>query len=166
MRRMILPVVFLAVFAVNSTTSSFAAVMTGQDAPDVLFHTSKQDVRLSAMQGQVVYVDFWASWCGPCRKSFPWMNEMQSRYGAKGLKVIAVNVDTDQALALAFIKDHPAKFDIAYDAKGQIASQFGLSVMPSSYLIDRQGKVVFVHKGFLEKHIAELEQRIQSVLGQ
>ena len=148
----------------NMTSVCVAQVVIDQAAPDVELQVPEQSVRLHALQGQVVYIDFWASWCGPCRKSFPWMNDIQNRYRSKGLKIIAVNVDSDSQLARAFLQEHPAKFDIAYDAKGQLASQFGVSVMPSSYLIDRQGKVVFVHKGFLEKDTAELERRIQSVL--
>lgn len=164
MRRLLSLYITFLLSLLTVTTPSSAQIITNQAVPDVVVQTGNQSVQLRALTGQVVYVDFWASWCGPCRKSFPWMNELQSRYGAKGLKVIAINVDSDPQQARAFLQEHPARFDVAYDAQGKIASQFGLSVMPSSYLIDKQGKVILIHKGFLEKDVAELERLIQSAL--
>jgi len=103
---------------------------------------------LSPYKGKVVYLDFWASWCTPCRVSFPWMNEIQQVYADRGLVVIGVNVDHDRALADAFLQSSPARFKILYDPTGDIASQYEFKDMPTSILIGRDGKVRYEHYGF------------------
>lgn len=124
---------------------------------------SAQGLDLAPYKGKVVYLDFWASWCGPCRISFPWMGEMQSRLGGDGLVVIAVNVDREKARADDFLKRNAAPFKIVYDPAGALASRYAIKGMPTSVLIGRDGKIRYVHTGFLEKqenayraHIAEL----------
>lgn len=119
---------------------------------------------LKQLRGQVVYIDFWASWCVPCRKSFPWMNEINKRYAGDGLKVIAINLDADRKDATQFLEKIPANFDIAYDPDGETAGRYDLQVMPSSYLIDRNGELVMVHKGFREGDAVEVEAKIQKLL--
>jgi len=106
------------------------------------------DLDLSAYRGKVVYLDFWASWCTPCRLSFPWMNEIQQSYGHEGLVVIGVNVDHDRALADEFLRASSPGFKIVYDPNGAIASQYNFRDMPTSVLIGRDGKVHFTHDGF------------------
>lgn len=103
---------------------------------------------LSAYKGKVVYLDFWASWCTPCRLSFPWMNEIQSVYGRDGLVVIGVNVDHDRDLAQQFLDATAPQFKIFYDPKGTIASRFNVKDMPTSVLIGRDGRIRYVHGGF------------------
>ena len=119
---------------------------------------------LGALLGKVVLVDFWASWCAPCRRSFPWMNEMQQRHGARGLVVIAVNVDRDRALADAFLSDLPAAFRLEFDAAGAVAQQFKVQAMPTSFLIDRRGQQRVRHAGFREAQRADREAQIQLLL--
>ena len=119
---------------------------------------------LSKLKGKVVYIDFWASWCVPCRKSFPWMNDMRNRYDRKDLQIIAINLDSNRDDAMKFLEKVPANFDIAYDPDGEIAAKYDLQVMPSSYLINRKGEVVFAHKGFREGDTAEIEAKIQKLL--
>lgn len=135
-------------------------------SPDlnISFKTAKGEVKLSDFNGQVIYLDFWASWCIPCRKSFPWMNSLQNRYGNKGFKVIAVNLDQEAEEAKAFLDKIPANFIIAYDPEGISAKKLKVKGMPSSYLIDRAGKVVSSHIGFREKEIPEMEHKIKSLL--
>ncbi|KGM42184.1 thiol:disulfide interchange protein DsbE [Aquabacterium sp. NJ1] len=116
------------------------------------------------LKGSVVYVDFWASWCGPCKHSFPWMNDMQAKYGDKGLKIIAVNLDQKMADAQAFLKGTPASFTVAFDSKGESPRKFGVKGMPSSYLVGPDGRVVLVHSGFRHDDGAELEALIQDAL--
>ncbi len=103
---------------------------------------------LAQYHGQVVYVDFWASWCGPCRQSFPFMNQLQSDFGDQGLTVVALNLDEEASDAQAFLASHPASFKIATGANQACASSFHVEAMPSSYLIDRAGKVRYIHHGF------------------
>jgi thiol-disulfide isomerase/thioredoxin len=121
---------------------------------------------LSAYRGKVVYLDFWASWCTPCRRSFPWLDGLVSEYAKRDLVVIGVNVDQDHALAEQFLNATPANFPIVYDPHGDIASAFKVVGMPSAVLIDRSGQVRFQHVGFSEKRKEEYEAHIQSLLAE
>lgn len=103
---------------------------------------------LAQYRGQVVYVDFWASWCGPCRQSFPFMNQLQSDFGSQGLTVVALNLDEEAGDAQTFLASHPASFKVAGGANQDCAAAFHVEAMPSSYLVDRAGKVRYIHHGF------------------
>jgi cytochrome c biogenesis protein CcmG, thiol:disulfide interchange protein DsbE len=116
--------------------------------------------------GKVFYVDFWASWCGPCKQSFPWMSEMHDKYASRGLEIVAVNVDTRRADADRFLSQTPVKFTVAFDAKGDTPKRFAVPGMPSSYLIDGNGKVIAVHSGFRDSDRAKLENAIVNALAQ
>ena len=118
---------------------------------------------LRTFKGKVVLLDFWASWCGPCRQSFPWMSELQRRYGSD-LVVVAVNLDQERALAEQFLKATPAAFRIEYDPEGKLATQFDVTSMPTSFVIDRKGQVREQHKGFRSAQRAEREQAIAKLL--
>lgn len=140
------------------------AVEKGQAAPEFDLPGRAHAIKLSDFKGKTVYLDFWASWCGPCRQSFPWMNEMQTRYGDKGLKVIGVNLDQDSNDAKAFLKNTPADFDVAFDPDGKVPSAYGVMGMPTSILIGPDGKVLMVHNGFRSEEREELENKIKSTL--
>lgn len=115
-------------------------------------------------KAKLTYVDFWASWCGPCRQSFPWMNRMQSRYGAQGLRVVAVNLDSKLADAQAFLKEVPAQVQLGFDPKGESARRVGIRAMPSSVLLGPDGRVLWQHSGFREEEAQALEARIAAAL--
>jgi thiol-disulfide isomerase/thioredoxin len=119
---------------------------------------------LGPIEGKVIWVDFWASWCVPCRRSFPWMNTMHRKYGAQGLQIIAVNLDKDRALADGFLVETPAEFTLRFDPAGNLAKQFEVQAMPSSYLLDATGKILARHLGFRLSDSAEYEQTIQTAL--
>ena len=119
---------------------------------------------LQALRGKVVYLDFWASWCKPCRQSFPWLAAMQQKYGPDGFVVVAVNVDKDRALADRFLADVPHPFAIEFDPDGTLASRYGIEAMPSSVLLDVQGKIITTHPGFFEHKRDQYEQRIRAAL--
>lgn len=131
---------------------------------ETVFNTSNGNLSLSSLKGQVVYLDFWASWCKPCRHSFPWMNSMHQKYAKQGLKIIAVNVDKEPELVKKFLAEIPAQFTIAYDQDGKLAEQYQLKGMPSSYLIDREGNLKKAHVGFRERDVAALETLIKNEL--
>jgi thiol-disulfide isomerase/thioredoxin len=118
---------------------------------------------LSAYRGKVVYLDFWASWCGPCRASFPFMNDLVARYGDK-LAVVTVNLDEDRDSADEFIDEFHPLFPVFFDPKGKQASKYGVSGMPNSFLFDRDGKLILKHMGFTKKDPATLEQKITAAL--
>jgi peroxiredoxin len=105
-------------------------------------------VALDSLRGRVVLVDFWASWCEPCRKSFPWMKTMVERYGAKGFTVVAIDLDKERADALAFLERYDAPFPVAFDPSGQTAEAYKVGAMPTSVLVDRAGTIVYTHAGF------------------
>jgi thiol-disulfide isomerase/thioredoxin len=119
---------------------------------------------LEPIKGKVVWVDFWASWCAPCRRSFPWLNTMQRKYGNQGLQIIAVNVDKDRGLADQFLKETPAQFALRYDPAGKLAKQFKVQAMPSSFVLDASGKVLASHAGFKLANTDEYERGIRSAL--
>lgn len=125
-----------------------------------------ESFNLSDYKGQVVYLDFWASWCGPCRASFPWMDTMQKRYQSQGLQVIAVNLDQESELAAAFLEQFPVNFPIFYDPEGTLAQQYEVTSMPHSFLIDRNGNLVSSHKGFRQTRKSDYEQEIQALLAE
>ena len=138
------------------------AVGVGEAPPAFTLATAKGDtVVLDRLKGQVVYVDFWASWCGPCKRSFPWMNELAERYGDKGFTVVAVNVDKKREDAERFLAATPARFTVVYDAPGATPAAWAVKGMPSSYLVDRSGRVVMVEQGFRDEQKALVEQRIR-----
>lgn len=136
----------------------------GAVAPDFELPGTSAAIKLSQYRGKVLYLDFWASWCGPCKQSFPWMNAMQAKYGAKGLQVLAINVDTKRDDARKFLLTSPATFELAYDAQGHTPRLYNVKTMPSSYVIDRAGKVAAVHRGFASEDSAALEQSVKLAL--
>ncbi len=135
-------------------------------APGFTLKGLESEVSLAEQQGKVVYLDFWASWCTPCRQSFPWMNELKARYGDKGLKIIAINLDKNREESQPFLDATQPEFTIAFDPEGKIAEAYQVMGMPSSYLIDRHGQLHHSHIGFRNKDKAALEQQIEELLQQ
>lgn len=125
---------------------------------------SSAQALLRAAKGKVVLLDFWASWCTPCRKSFPWMNTLQKKFGPAGLVVIAINVDREHSLAEAFLKTTPADFQIDYDPNGELASAMNVGAMPTTFLLDRHGRIVQRHAGFREAQLPGREAEIERLL--
>jgi len=146
------------------TFAGFADVKVGDTFPDLSSY--KLEGKLPEFQDKVVLVDFWASWCDPCKASFPAMGELQKKYGAKGFVIIAVNVDEKRSDMDDFLKDNPAPFTVMRDGGQKLVEKAGIGTMPSSFLIDRSGKVRFTHSGFkgaeTKKKYAE---EIETLLG-
>lgn len=155
----------LALILVTGMAAGVFAAAPGEVAPAFALPTANGDiVALDKLRGKVVYVDFWASWCAPCRRSFPWMNEMQQKYGSRRFTIVAINVDKKRADAERFLAQIPAHFTVVYDEAGVTPNAYGVTGMPSSYLIDARGNVTFVERGFLDEHKAALEDRIKALL--
>ena len=131
-----------------------------------LFDLKTLDGQISSIElkGQVVYLDFWASWCGPCRKSFPWMNKMYDKYQAKGLEIVAVNLDPNREHADEFLKKIPVHFTVALDPEGKTADAYNVQVMPTSFLIGLNGEILWEHKGFRSSRQDDMEAKIAKVL--
>ena len=120
---------------------------------------------LADLRGQVVYVDFWASWCAPCLQALPALDALYRQHGERGFKVLAVNVDTDRAAALKMLKRVNPSFPVVFDPDGIWPEAFGLKAMPSGYLIDRDGVVQLVKAGYKTKELPQLEAAILQQLG-
>ncbi len=121
---------------------------------------------LRDLRGQVVLVDFWASWCAPCLQSLPQLEQWYQTLRARGFTVLAVNVDTDRAKALAFLKRKPVTFPVVYDPEGWWPEQYGVGGMPASYVVDGQGKLRAVHSGYNEKDLPRIRQEIEALLSE
>jgi thiol-disulfide isomerase/thioredoxin len=120
-------------------------------------------IDLAAYHGKVVYLDFWASWCVPCRESFPWMQDMQRRYGPQGFVVVSINVDEQRADAERFLLRYGGAITVEFDPAGTLAQQYGVKGMPSSFLLDRAGAVRFRHTGFRAKDRDPIEAEIRQL---
>ncbi len=142
------------------------SVARAEEAPSFSLSGNVGPVSLAAYRGKVVYVDFWASWCAPCRKSFPWMNDLQRRYGPRGLTIVAINVDKKQEAAQAFLADYSPQFTVAFDPTGMVAEAYRVWTMPSSYLIDRKGRLHSVHRGFFDADKLRIEEQIRQLLAE
>jgi cytochrome c biogenesis protein CcmG/thiol:disulfide interchange protein DsbE len=119
---------------------------------------------IAQYDGKVVVLDFWASWCVPCRRSFPWWNSMQAKYGDAGLVVIGVNMDNDLQEAAKFLGEYPADFKIHYDKDKVLAKQYGVQAMPSTYILGRDGELFARHYGFKVKQQEEYEAMLADAL--
>jgi thiol-disulfide isomerase/thioredoxin len=135
-------------------------------APAIDLPTENGRIKPADLAGKVVYVDFFASWCGPCKMSFPWLKAMHERYAAKGLVIVAINVDKERADATQFIGHFSPPFVIGYDPVGKTAEAFHVEAMPSSFLISPSGTVLYSHLGFNLKDAAKIEAQIQKALNQ
>jgi len=119
---------------------------------------------LSDYKGKVVFVDFWASWCGPCLTSLPLIEEMRKQFPDEDFQVVAINLDQDKKKARRFLAKHSIGYPSVSDPKGLLPERFGLSTMPSSYLLDRDGVVRYVHEGFRKGDEDELESKITQLV--
>lgn len=155
--------VFFTSFLLGLALVSSASART---APGFSLPGTGGTLNLADYRGQVIYLDFWASWCEPCRKSFPWMNYIQQHYADRGLTVLAINLDDKRENAERFLKQYPARFPVAFDPQGDIAEQYTLKGMPTSFLIDRQGQIVYSHIGFRHQDSHRLENEIVKLLAQ
>jgi thiol-disulfide isomerase/thioredoxin len=117
------------------------------------------------LKGQVILLDFWASWCGPCKQSFPAMEELQKRYAEKGLCIVAVSVDEKREDMERFLKSAKVSFATPRDAGQKLVAAADVATMPTSFLVDRQGKIRFIHNGFRgDETIKEYRQQIEALL--
>lgn len=144
------------------------AVEAGAAAPSLTLPALGPGSPLSieAQRGKVVYVDFWASWCVPCRLSMPALDALQKKHGPRGFVVIGVNKDVSVADAERFLKRMPVGFSLAADPADAAARAFDVKAMPSGYLLDRRGVVRRVHRGFTEETARSLEQDVQALLAE
>jgi peroxiredoxin len=125
-----------------------AATVQGK-APDfTLKSNSGKNLRLSDFRGQVVLLNFWASWCGPCRQEMPALEKLHKRYGSYGFTVLGVNVEEDSNQARRMLREIPVSFPILFDSRNQVSKQYHVSAMPTTVMVDRDGNMRHLHKGY------------------
>ncbi len=168
-RTLMLPALMLAATGASAvvlmlTATGANALALGAPAPGFELAGTAGPVKLEKYRGKLVYIDFWASWCGPCRQSFPWMNEMQAKYGAQGLQVVGINLDANSEDGRKFLAATPASFVVAFDPASATPASYGIKGMPSSVLVGADGKVLYEHTGFRPVDRAPLEAKIKAAL--
>jgi peroxiredoxin len=152
----------LSVFAATSLASSG---LTGQAAPDfVLKSSSGQNLRLSEYRGDVVMVNFWATWCGPCRQEMPLLDELYSRYERVGFSLLGVNIDDDSRKAMRMVSELGVSFPVLFDASKEVSKLYEVDAMPVTVLIDREGTIRYVHHGYKPGYEDKYLDQIRSLL--
>jgi cytochrome c biogenesis protein CcmG/thiol:disulfide interchange protein DsbE len=153
----------LALFLV---AGSAQALRAGARAPEIgLRDLDGNQVTMAGLRGNVVVVDFWASWCEPCPAAMAALQALYERYGGRGLRVVGVSQDRDVGNVRTFLRRHPVTFPIVHDGGHAVADRYRPSAMPSSFVIDRRGVVRHVHAGFHSGDAAQLEREIRQLLG-
>jgi len=127
---------------------------------------SGEKVDLRELQGKVVLVDFWASWCGPCKQEMPVLEALHKKYTEQGLVIVGINIDSNAKKMSKFLKAMPVSFRIVQDPKLAVASKYEPATMPTSFFIARDGRVRYVHEGFDKKDAAEMDNRIKALLAE
>jgi peroxiredoxin len=165
MKRRLSAILSMLLLVIVISPAAFAARSKPRaTAPDFTLPVEKDDVSLRDLRGKVVLVDFWASWCLPCRESFPWMSSMLEKYGDKGLVIVAINLDKKRESANAFLEKYPAPFTVAFDPSGKTAEAFRVGAMPTSFIVNRTGEIVYEHAGFRPAEAQKVEQEIKEAL--
>jgi len=142
------------------------AAEVGDTAPDCeLKHFETQEnLNINDLKGKVVYIDFWASWCPTCKKSFPALNKLHEELNSRGFEIFAVNLDEQKQDADAFLRKNPVDFAIAYDARGECPKAYQVMAMPTSYIVDKRGIVREIHLGFKDEDVGKIRTKVLALL--
>lgn len=142
-----------------------AGEAVGSAAPDfTLKAQGGGNLRLSEHRGEVILLNFWASWCGPCRQEMPLLDALHQRYGELGFSVLGVNVDKEPAKAAQLLRDIPVNFPVLLDDQGSVSASYDVSAMPTTILIDRDGNMRYLHRGFKPGYEDTYEQQIKELV--
>lgn len=141
-----------------------AEVLEGM-APDfTLKSRSGENVKLSEHRGEVVMINFWASWCAPCRQEMPLLEEMYKKYSDLGFVLLGVNVEEDSSKATELLRDIPVSFPVLYDNKNEVTKLYKVVAMPSTVMVDRDGNMRYLHRGYLPGYEAEYIKQIKELV--
>jgi peroxiredoxin len=158
-------IVTLAALALAITATTRAAELKVGDAFPDLRQFGLAGELPAELKGKIVLVDFWASWCAPCKLSFPVLNDLSARFGARGLVVVGISVDESKAAMQEFLKQTAPRFPVVHDARQKLVQSVDVASMPTSFIIDGSGKVRFIHSGFHgDKTRDEYAREIESLL--
>lgn len=147
----------LVAVAAPATTADTAP---GFALPDATGNT----VTLADFEGQVVLINFWASWCGPCREEMPLLDQLSERYGPLGFTMLGINVEEDSTLADRFLEGTPVDFPILYDRENSVSQLYDVIAMPTTVIVDRQGQVRYVHHGYEPGNENEYQDQIRALI--
>ena len=151
--------------SVLAATSLASSGLTGQAAPDfALKSSSGENLRLSEYRGDVVMVNFWATWCGPCRQEMPLLDELYSRYERVGFSLLGVNIDDDSRKAMSMVSELGVSFPVLFDARKEVSKLYEVDAMPVTVLIDREGTIRYVHHGYKPGYEDKYLDQIRSLL--
>jgi peroxiredoxin len=155
----------LAAQALASAGAVAALPAAGATAPDFAAKSdSGRNVRLSELRGQVVLINFWASWCSPCRQELPLLNKIYTQYRSAGFVLLAVNVDDNRKDADTMLKRLNLRFPTLFDGGKNVAKLYGVDTMPATLVIDRDGRVRYVHRGYYDGYERKYEQQVRELL--
>ena len=159
-------VVYAVVAALWLSSLPAGALDAGSKMPEIgLTDLSGKPVNAASLAGKVVIVDFWATWCAPCKEELPILQKLYKKYGAQGLVIVGVSVDKDASNIQSFVKKLGLSFPVVHDANHQVSGRYQPPRMPSSYIVDRKGIVKYVHGGFRADDAAVIEKQVQELLG-
>jgi peroxiredoxin len=148
-----------------ATFAAHANVAAQKPAPDFTLKSAEgRNLRLAEQKGQVVLVNFWASWCGPCRQEMPHLNRLYDKYRSSGFTLLGVNIDDDPGVGASTAAKWGVRFPVLLDADKTVAKRYDMGSMPATVLIDRDGKVRFLHRGYREGVEASYEQQIRELV--
>ena len=152
----------LMVLAASSLASSG---LTGKPAPDFALKSSTgENLRLSEYRGDVVMINFWATWCGPCRQEMPLLDQLYSRYERVGFNLLGVNIDDDSNRAMDMIRELGVNFPVLFDARKEVSKLYDVDAMPVTVLVDREGNVRYVHQGYKPGYEEMYLDQVRSLL--
>lgn len=150
---------------VLATHAAYGLPRVGETAPDFILPTIVgKNLKLSEQRGRVVLINFWATWCSPCRQELPLLNALYERYHAAGLEIWAVNIEEDSAKATKMSRDLGLRFPLLLDTGKRVSRRYDPAVMPSTVLVDRDGKVRYVHLGYKPGYEERYERQIRELL--
>lgn len=157
------PWALIALFAILLNPALAGDV--NESAPDfTLPGDGGQAISLSDLRGQVVMINFWASWCGPCRQEMPLLEQIHQRYESLGFTLLGVNVEENSSDAKAFLEDRPVSFPILFDPDNGVSKLYDVIAMPSTVLIDRQGNVRYLHHGFKPGYENDYQDQVRTLV--
>lgn len=159
---------FLSTLMLLTAVPLAQAVQEGQLPPQcaATLAGSAEKLDISSYKGKVVLIDFWATWCPPCKKSMPFLNGLRNERLKDGFEIIAINVDEDSEEVKQFLSNNPVDYKMAFDPKGDCPAKFEVKAMPSSYLVDRTGKIRKVHLGFRDEDQATIREQVSALLAE